>query len=136
MLRKASESRAHVETGLGLTMTVVGVDDVDVGGVTRPPEDVTFSPKPVEAGVDDNAVQPRRHGRITPVGLRTSEGVDETLLHAVRGELAIIGGADGDGPQTIAVPAEQLAKGFRVTGDVSSHEGAIVGALEVGHVSS
>lgn len=136
VLGKASQRRAHVETDLGLTMSVVGVDHVDVGSVASATQDIALAAKAIEAGVDDDAVQPRGHSRITAIGAGAAERVDEAVLDAVGSELTITRGAHGDSPESIAVPAEELTEGVGVTRDMSGHEGAIVGALEVGHVSS
>ena len=78
--------------------------------------------QPVEAGVDDDAVQPRRDGRLAPEGVGAAEGGDEAVLDAVGGELGIADGAQRDGPHPVLVPAEELGEGMVVTVDVQCQQ--------------
>ena len=69
--------------------------------------------EPVEAGVDDDPVQPGRHRGVPPVGLRAPEGRDHRLLERVRGVLRVAGGAQRHRPEPVAVAREQHPEGRR-----------------------
>ncbi len=82
----------------------------------------------VEAGVDDDAVQPRRHGGLAAEGAGAAEGGDEGVLHAVGGELGVAHGAQGHRPHAVLVAAEELSEGRVVTLDVQLEQ-VLVGQL-------
>ena len=94
-----------------------------VGGAGRAPA------YPVEAGVDDDPVQPRGGGRVAAEGRAPTgpEGRQQRVLQGVGSLLAVAEGAHGDGPQAVAVPADELAERVGVTLGVRLEE------LRVGH---
>ena len=67
----------------------------------------------VQAGVDDDPVQPGGHRRVAaprrPATTGT-EGGEQRVLQGVRGLLGVAEGAQRDRPQPVAVPADQLAE--------------------------
>ena len=115
------QRRSDVERGLGRGVVVVPVGEVE--GVVlgqwlgRPP-----AAEPVEACVDDDAVQPRRHGGLAPERVGPPERREEPVLNRVGGHLAVAAGPDGHGPHPVAVPAEQLAERVRVARAVRGDE--------------
>ena len=72
------------------------------------------APDAVQAGVDDDPVQPRRHRRVAAEGVRTAECGDECILHGVRRLLRITESAEGDRPQPVTMAADEFAEGVRV----------------------
>ena len=79
------------------------------------------APHPVEAGVDHDPVEPGRDGRVPPVGGRVAERRQQCVLQGVRGVLAVAHGPQRDGPQPVAVAADELGERVRVTRDVRCH---------------
>ena len=73
------------------------------------------APDAIQAGVDHDPVQPRRHRGVTAEGVRSPEGGDERILYRVRRLLRIAKGAEGDRPQPVTVAADELAEGVSVT---------------------
>jgi hypothetical protein len=84
---------------------------------------------PVETGVDDDPVQPRGGGCVATEGRAPTgpEGRQQRVLQGVGGLLAVAEGAHGDGPQPVAVPADELAERVGITLGVRLEE------LRVGH---
>ena len=94
-----------------------------VGGAGRAPA------YPVETGVDDDPVQPRGGGCVAAEGRAPTgpEGRQQRVLQGVGSLLAVAEGAHRDGPQAVAVPADELAERVGITLGVRLEE------LRVGH---
>jgi hypothetical protein len=73
------------------------------------------APDSVQAGVDDDPVQPGRHGCVSAEGVRIAECGDEPILYRVRCLFRIAKSADRNRPQSLTVAADDLAEGVRVT---------------------
>jgi hypothetical protein len=101
---------------------VAGLDEIELRQGARG----SGASQPVEAGVDDDAVQPRGDRGITAIGAGATVGGQECLLHTVRCQLAIPGRPDGDCPHTVPVPPEELAEGIGLTQQVAADQLAIV----------
>ena len=84
------------------------------------------APEPVEAGVDHDPVQPGGHGRVAAERVGATVGRDQGVLERIGGVLPVAGGAQGDRPQPVAVPREQLAEGVGVAGEVGLEQGSVV----------
>ncbi len=117
-LGEPGESLLDVEAHLGGGVVVVPVGELVLGQLGRRPA----AAQPVETGVDDDAVQPGRDGRLAAEGVGAAEGGDEAVLDAVGGELGIADGAQGDGPHPVLVPAEELGEGMVVAVDVQCQQ--------------
>src|ERR671912_2572184 len=87
------------------------VGQVELAEVPGPAHRGPLATEAVEAGVDDDAVQPCRDGGVPPVGLGPPERRDERLLNGIRGELGPGGGAQGNGVHPVPVAPEELAEG-------------------------
>ena len=59
-------------------------------------------------------------------------GRDQRVLHGVGGLFAIAEGAQGDRPQPVPVPADQLGEGVRVTADVRAQQRVVVARRSCG----
>ena len=86
----------------------------------------------IQGGVDDDPVQPGRDSGIAAEAGGTPEGRDHRILERVSGLLRIAERADGDRPQAIPVPLEQLTERVRIAVDMSAQQflvgrGAVVG---------
>jgi hypothetical protein len=79
-------------------------------------------PQPVEAGVDDDPVQPRRNRRVAAEAAGPPERRDQPVLEAVGGLLAIAGRAQGDRPEPVAVTGEELAERLWIARDVRGEQ--------------
>jgi hypothetical protein len=77
---------------------------------------------PVEAGVDDDPVQPGGDGRLTPEGAGLAVGGDEGVLHGVGGLVGVAERAQGDGPHAVAVPLDDLAERVGIPVDVRGQQ--------------
>ncbi len=82
--------------------------------------------EPVQAGVDDDPVQPGGDRGVAAVGPGAAEGGDHRVLQGVGGVLGVAGGAQRDRPQPVPVPPEQRAERVVVTGDVRREQGPVV----------
>jgi hypothetical protein len=80
------------------------------------------APDAVQAGVDNDPVQPRRHRGVAAESVRPPEGRNERILYCVRRLLRIAEGPQGDRPQPVAVAAEQLAERVRVAVNVPTEQ--------------
>ena len=76
--------------------------------------------QPVEAGVDDDPVQPGRDGGVAAEGPGPAVRRDQAVLEPVGGVLAVAHRAQGDRPEPVAVPVEQDAERLGVAGDVGA----------------
>jgi len=54
-------------------------------------------------------------------------GGEQRVLDRVGGVLGVAQGPQRDGPQPVAAPADQLAEGIRVAGDVPAQQGGVLG---------
>jgi hypothetical protein len=72
------------------------------------------APDAVQARVDHDPVQPRRHRCVTAEGMCTPECGDERILYRIRRLLRITEGAESDRPQPVTVTADEFAEGVRV----------------------
>ena len=61
---------------------------------------------------------------------------EQRVLDRVGGLLAVAEGAQGDRPQPVAVPADQLAERVRVAGDVGAQQGGVVAVLRSAPVTA
>ena len=113
----------------------MAVRQVELGDVAGPADGDPLAADPVQAGVDDDPVQPGRDRGLAAVGVGAAEGRDEGLLDGVGRELAVRRRAQGHGVHPVAVAAEELAEGrATVAGDVPGHEVAVAEREEVvGH---
>ena len=129
------EGLAHVEPGLDRRVAVVQVGQVELTEVAGPAHGHLLAAQPVQAGVDDDAVQPGGDGGLAAEGVGAPERGDERLLHGIRGQLAVGGRAQRDGVHPVAVPAEELTEGgTTVTVDVPLEQLVVgEGAEVVGH---
>jgi len=123
---------AHVEPGLDRRVVVVQVGQVELTEVAGAAHGHLLAAQPVQAGVDDDAVQPGRDGGLAPEGVGTPERGDERVLYGIRGQLAVGGGAQRHRVHPVAVPAEQLAeRRSTVPVDVALEELAVAEGAEV-----
>ena len=76
----------------------------------------------VEAGVDDDPVQPGRHRRVAAERPGPSVRRDQPVLQTVGGVLPVAHGAQRDRPQPVAVPGEQQPERVGVAGDVGGEQ--------------
>ena len=86
-------------------------------------------PEPVEAGVDDDPVQPGGDGGVAAEDAGPAVRRDQAVLQAVGGVVGVAHGAQRDRPQPVAVAGEQHAEGVGVAGDVGGEQlgvGAVV----------
>src|SRR6478752_3934842 len=131
-LGQPGEGLAHVEAGLDRGVVVVQVGQVELTEVAGAAHGHLLAAQPVQAGVDDDAVQPGRDGGLAAEGVGTPEGGDERVLHGIRGQLAVGGGAQRHRVHPVAVPAEQLAEGgAAVAVDVALEQLAVGEGAEV-----
>jgi hypothetical protein len=86
------------------------------------------APQPVQAGVDHDPVQPGGDRRVTAVGRRPPEGRDHRVLERVGGFVRVAGGAQGHGPEPVAVPSVQRTERVPIPGQVGGDQ-VPVGAL-------
>ncbi len=112
VLGQPGQRGTHVERGLGAVVGVNGVRRLLLGQRDRGPR--LAPPHAVEAGVDDDAVQPRRDGRVATEPVGPAIGRHERVLQRVGGLLAVAERAQRDGPQPVAMTAHQLTE--RVAG--------------------
>lgn len=89
---------------------------------------------PVKAGIDGDAVEPGRHGGLSPECVGGTEGGDEGVLHRVCGFLPVTQCAQGHGPEPVAVAAHQLTEGVPIPGDVAGQEFLVARFAERGVV--
>jgi hypothetical protein len=76
----------------------------------------------VQAGVDRDAVQPGGDRGLAAEGVGRAVGGDEGVLHGVGGFLAVCEGPQGDGPEAVAVAADDLAERVRIALDMAGEE--------------
>src|SRR5690606_36511526 len=74
--------------------------------------------EPVQAGVDDDPVEPGGHGGIPAVGAGPPERVDQAVLKGVRRLFGIAERTQGNGPQPVTVALDQLTERVRVPAHV------------------
>jgi hypothetical protein len=84
----------------------------------------------IETGVDDDAVQPGRHARLAAERVSRPQRVDECVLYSVGRLVGISKSADRNGPEPVAVPANDLTKSLAIARDVQREE-VFVGAVVV-----
>ena len=99
-----------------------------VGQCVRGPD--LLRPEPVQAGVDDDSVQPRGDLRIAAEAVGPPERGDQPVLQGVGGIVRVAHGAYGDRPQSVPMPAEELPECVGVTVDVRLEQ---LGVGAVGH---
>ena len=88
--------------------------------------------EPVQAGVHHDAVQPGGDcGVAAEAGGGAMRG-EQGVLHRVGGLLAVADGAQGDRPQPVAVPADQLGEGLGIAVDVRAQQIGVAGRLRRG----
>ena len=73
---------------------------------------------PVQAGVDDNPVQPGHHRGVTAEGGGPAEGRDHRVLQRVGGFLTVTESADRHRPQLVPMAPEQGPERVRVALDM------------------
>jgi hypothetical protein len=78
--------------------------------------------KPVQAGVDDDAVQPAADRGVVPKRTGASVGREHGVLQRVFGILGSAGGQPGKAVQMSLVTVEQLAEGVAVAGDMGGQQ--------------
>lgn len=88
----------------------------------------------VKTGVDGDAVEPGRHGRPSPEGMGGTESGDKGVLHRIRGFLPVPQGAQGHGPEPVAVAPHQLTEGVRIPRDMAVQELLVACVVERGVV--
>src|SRR5690606_40400510 len=76
----------------------------------------------VEAGVDDDAVQPGGDGRLAAEGPGLAVGGDEGVLDGVGGLVGVAERAQRDGPHPVTVPLDDLAERMRIPVDVRGQQ--------------
>ena len=81
---------------------------------------------PVEAGVDHDPVQPGGHRGVAPEPVGRPVGRQQRVLQRVGRLLAVAERAQGDRPEPVAVPADQLGERVRVAGDVGAQQRRVV----------
>ncbi len=81
---------------------------------------------PVQAGVDDDPVQPGGDRGVATERLGPAEGRDQRVLQRVGRVLGVAGGAQGDRPEPVPVAGEELTEGVRVAGEVRLEQGPVV----------
>ena len=74
--------------------------------------------QPVEAGVDDDPVQPGGDRGVAAEGAGPAVRRDQAVLQPVGGVLGVAHGAQRDRPEPVAVPGEEHAEGVGVAVDV------------------
>ena len=79
-------------------------------------------PHAVEAGVDDDPVQPGGDRGVAAEAPGPAVRRDQCVLQCVCGVLGVPGGAQRDRPQPVTVPGEQLPERVVVTGDVRGQQ--------------
>ena len=79
-------------------------------------------PGEVEAGVDDDAVQPGRHRRAAAEPGGAPVRREQRVLQRVGGVLRVAESPQRDRPQPVAVPGDQLAEGVGVARDVAGQQ--------------
>ena len=84
---------------------------------------------PVQAGVHDDPVQPGRDGGLAAEARRAPEGRDHRVLQRIRRVLGVVQRPDGNRPQPVPVPGEQLAEGIGVAVDMQPQQ---LGVAELG----
>ena len=84
------------------------------------------APEPIEAGVDHDPVQPRGDGRVAAEGVGSTVGRDQGVLQGIGRVLPVAGRAQGDGPQPVPVPREQLGERIRVPGEVGRDQACVI----------
>ena len=108
------------------------VGQVELTEVARAAHRDLLAPEPVQAGVDDDAVQPGGDGGLATEGVGAPEGGDEGVLHGIGRQLAVARGAQRHGVHPVAVPAEQLTeRGAAVAVDVALEQLAVAEGAEV-----
>ena len=88
---------------------------------------------PVQAGVDDDPVQPGGDGGVAAEGVGPAEGGEQRLLDGVGRLLAVAEGAQGHRPQPVAVATDQLAERVRVPVDVGGEQLGVGRRRRPGH---
>jgi hypothetical protein len=90
--------------------------------------------RPVETGIDGDAVQPCRDGGLAAEGMSGPEGGDQRVLDRVRGLLTVPQRAHGNGPEPVSVAPYQLTEGVRIAVDMSGQEFLVARVGECGLV--
>ena len=72
---------------------------------------------------------------VAPEPVGRPVGRDQRVLYGVGRLLAVAQGTQGDRPQPVAVPADELAEGVPVAGDVGAQQSRVV-AVGVGPVTA
>ena len=118
---QGTQRGGHIERGVavGLPWVVTGGERVQRvrgqpagGGPGRPP------PQQVEAGVNDNPVQPGGDGRIAAEAISPAEGRDHGVLQGVCGVVGVAERAQRHRPQPITVACEQEPERVSIAGHV------------------
>ena len=118
----------HDQSGLPLPE---GVDGVGEPGVLVRERDCWANcppPQRIQAGVDDDAVQPGGDGRVAAIGAGMAVRGQQRVLQGVSCVLTVPGGAQRDGPQPVAMTAYQLRERVPVACDVRGEQGPVLGA--------
>ena len=85
------------------------------------------SAQPVEAGVDDDPVQPGRDLSVPSEAVGAVERREQRVLEGVGSLLAVTRRADRHRPEAVAVPADELGERVRVAGDMGAQQRTVVG---------
>ena len=93
----------------------------------------------VEAGVDDDAVQPGGHGRVAAERPGAAVGRDQRVLDRVGRVVGVAERTQRNGPEPVAVPVDELAERLLVTREMGGQQGSVGEGrlrrlLVVGHV--
>ena len=115
--------KLHLEGGVAITW----VRQLNLGQLTRR----LAPPEPVQAGVDNDAVQPGRDCGITPVCVGAPEGRQERVLHGIRSQLGVAARAQRDRPHAVLVAPEHLTEGVRMSLEMGPNERAIIQRADV-----
>lgn len=88
----------------------------------------------VEACVDRDSMEPGGDRGLTTEGVRGTEGGHECVLHRVGCLFTVAECTERYGPETVAMPPDQLTEGVRIACDVLSQEILVAGVCETGVV--
>lgn len=86
----------------------------------------------VEAGIDDDPVQPGRELCVATEARRLPERGQERVLNGVLGLVGIAEGTQRHGPGPVPMPRDENAEGPRVAVDVAAQQGRVVDVVDIG----
>ena len=90
------------------------------------------APQPVQAGVDNDPVQPAAHRGVVPEGAGAAVRREHRVLQRVLGVLGGAGGEPGEPVQMPLVAAEQFREGVPVSGDVGGEQFGVTAIWRAG----